>query len=90
MTEDNAFDATSHIKSVKPMQCAFDIIVFCDIGIMEFAHGKYLQVVRGAKGDLKNSFLYRRICKIKEDGGPQLTGLPWDADDFYRRHGDED
>ncbi len=90
VTEDNAFDATVHIHSVKPVQCAFDILVFCEIGIMEFAHGKYLQVVRGAKGDLKNSFLYRRICKIKEDGGPQLTGLPWDADDFYRRHGDED
>ncbi|MCD8286329.1 MAG: single-stranded-DNA-specific exonuclease RecJ [Clostridia bacterium] len=81
VTEDNAFDATSHIISVKPVQCAFDIIVFCDIGIMEFAHGKYLQVVRGAKGDLNNSFLYRRICKLKEEGGPELkspTPEPYD------------
>ncbi|MCD8307831.1 MAG: single-stranded-DNA-specific exonuclease RecJ [Clostridia bacterium] len=86
---DNAFDATTVIHAVKPLQCAFDITVFCEIGIMTFTRNKYLEVVRGAKGDLNNSLFYRRICQMKKEGGPQLTGIPEDAENFCKTHSED-
>ncbi|MCD8295776.1 MAG: single-stranded-DNA-specific exonuclease RecJ [Clostridia bacterium] len=73
---DNAFDATDYIYGVKPAQCAFDIQVFCEIGIMRFTDSHYLEINRGAKSDLTKSFFYRRICRMKEEGGPLLAAVP--------------